>query len=73
MEVTIKCSYICNVHIKLMMKKKQSTWWRMMQIAVTLPLVGIALTAFSKPKQTIEVVNSSAVISGGESETRKGW
>ena len=53
-----------NLNIKkriIMMKKKQSTWWRMMWIAVTLPLVGIALTAFSKPKEALkEVVDSSA-------------
>ena len=47
----------------MMMKKKQSTWWRMMWIAVTLPLVGIALTAFSKPKEALkEVVDSSASV-----------
>ncbi len=46
-----------------MMKKKQSTWWRMTWIAVTLPLVGIALTAFSKPKEALkEVVDSSVEI-----------
>ena len=42
-----------NLNIKkriIMMKKNQSHWWRMMWIAVTIPLVGIALTAFSKPK-----------------------
>ncbi len=45
------------------MKKKQSTWWRMTWIAVTLPLVGLALTAFSKPKEALkEVVNSSLEI-----------
>ena len=43
-----------------MMKKNQSHWWRMMWIAVTIPLVGIALTAFSKPKEALkEVVDSS--------------
>ena len=46
-----------------MMKKQQSPWWRMMWIAVTVPLVGIALTAFSKPKEALkEVVNSSVEI-----------
>lgn len=46
-----------------MMKKKQSTWWRMTWIAVTLPLVGFALTAFSKPKEALkEVVDSSVEI-----------
>ena len=55
-----------NLNIKkriIMMKKKQSTWWRMMWIAVTIPLVGIALTAFSKPKEALkEVVDSSASV-----------
>lgn len=47
----------------MMMKKKQSTWWRIMWIAVTIPLVGIALTAFSKPKEALkEVVDSSASV-----------
>ena len=52
-----------NLNIKkriIMMKKNQSHWWRMMWIAVTIPLVGIALTAFSKPKEALkEVVDSS--------------
>ena len=55
-----------NLNIKkriIMMKKNQSTWWRMMWIAVTIPLVGIALTAFSKPKEALkEVVDSSASV-----------
>ncbi|MCR4835071.1 MAG: energy transducer TonB, partial [Bacteroidaceae bacterium] len=55
-----------NLNIKkriIMMKKKQSTWWRMMWIAVTIPLVGIALTAFSKPKEALkEVVDNSASV-----------
>ena len=55
-----------NLNIKkriIMMKKNQSTWWRMMWIAVTIPLVGIALTAFSKPKEALkEVVDSSVKI-----------
>lgn len=43
-----------------MMKKQQSNWWRMTWIAVTVPLVGIALTAFSKPKEALkEAVNNS--------------
>jgi hypothetical protein len=46
-----------------MMKKKQSTWWRTAWIAVTLPLVGFALTAFSKPKEALkEMVDSSVEI-----------
>ena len=55
-----------NLNIKkriMMMKKKQSTWWRMMWIAVTLPLVGIALTAFSKPKEALKEVVDSSVTS----------
>lgn len=46
-----------------MMKKKQSQWWRMTWIVVTIPLVGLALTAFSKPKEALkEVVDSSVEI-----------
>ena len=46
-----------------MMKKKQSTWWRLTWMAVTFPLVGVALTAFSKPKEALkEVVDSSVRI-----------
>ena len=60
----LACSF--NLHIKkriIMMKKKQSTWWRMTWIAVTLPLVGIALTAFSKPKEALkEAVDNSVEI-----------
>ena len=58
----LACSFNLNIKKRIMMmKKKQSTWWRMMWIAVTLPLVGIALTAFSKPKEALkEVVDSSA-------------
>lgn len=45
------------------MKKKQSTWWRLTWMAVTLPLVGVALTAFSKPKEALkEVVDNSVRI-----------
>lgn len=55
-----------NLNIKtriIMMKKKQTNWWRMMWIAVTIPLVGIALTAFSKPKEALkEIVDSSVEI-----------
>ncbi len=55
-----------NLNIKkriIMMKKQQSNWWRMTWIAVTVPLVGIALTAFSKPKEALkEAVNSSVEI-----------
>ena len=46
-----------------MMKKQQSHWWRIAWIAVTVPLVGIALTAFSKPKEALkEVVDSSVEV-----------
>ncbi|MBO4822453.1 MAG: energy transducer TonB [Prevotella sp.] len=52
-----------NLNIKkriIMMKKKQSRWWRMVWIAVTIPLVGFTLMAFSKPKEALrEVVDSS--------------
>ena len=60
----LACSFNLNIKKRIiMMKKKQSTWWRMTWIAVTLPLVGIALTAFSKPKEALkEVVNSSVEI-----------
>ena len=60
----LACSF--NLDIKkriIMMKKKQSTWWRLTWMAVTLPLVGVALTAFSKPKEALkEVVDSSVRI-----------
>ena len=60
----LACSF--NINIKkriMMMKKKQSHWWRITWIAVTIPLVGIALTAFSKPKEALkEVVDSSVRI-----------
>ena len=55
-----------NLNIKkriIMMKKNQSHWWRMMWIAVTIPLVGIALTAFSKPKEALKEVVDSSVTS----------
>lgn len=43
-----------------MMKKKQSHWWCMMWIAVTIPLIGFSLMAFSKPKEALkEVVDNS--------------
>ena len=46
-----------------MMKKQHSHWWRIAWIAVTVPLVGIALTAFSKPKEALkEVVDSSVEV-----------
>lgn len=45
------------------MKKKQSHWWRMAWIVITFPLVGLALTAFSKPKEALkEVVDNSVEI-----------
>jgi hypothetical protein len=45
-----------NLNIKQrikMMKKKQSTWWRMSCIILTVPVVGIALTAFAEPRQAL--------------------
>jgi outer membrane biosynthesis protein TonB len=60
----LACSFNLNIKKRIiMMKKKQSTWWRMTWIAVTLPLVGIALTAFSKPKEALkEAVDNSVEI-----------
>ena len=60
----LACSFNLNIKKRIiMMKKKQSTWWRLTWIAVTLPLVGFALTAFSKPKEALkEVVDSSVRI-----------
>lgn len=60
----LACSFNLNIKKRIiMMKKQQSHWWRMMWIAVTVPLVGIALTAFSKPKEALkEVVDSSVEI-----------
>ena len=57
----LACSFNLNIKKRIiMMKKKQSTWWRLTWIAITLPLVGFALTAFSKPKESLkEVVDSS--------------
>lgn len=44
-----------------MMKKKQSTWWRMSCIILTVPIVGIALTAFAEPREAlIEGINREA-------------
>ena len=60
----LACSF--NINIKkriMMMKKKQSHWWRITWIAVTLPLVCLALTAFSKPKEALmEMVDNSVRI-----------
>lgn len=43
-----------------MMKKKQSHWWRMAWIVITLPLISFTLMAFSKPKDVLkEVVDNS--------------
>ena len=60
----LACSFNLNIKKRIiMMKKKQSTWWRLTWMAVTLPLVGFALTAFSKPKEALkEVVDSSVRI-----------
>ena len=52
-----------NLNIKkriIMMKKKQSHWWRMAWIVITLPLISFTLMAFSKPKDVLkEVVDNS--------------
>ena len=60
----LACSFNLNIKKRIiMMKKQQSHWWRMMWIAVTFPLVGIALTAFSKPKEALkEVIDNSVEI-----------
>ena len=60
----LACSFNLNIKKRIiMMKKKQSTWWRLTWMAVTFPLVGVALTAFSKPKEALkEVVDSSVRI-----------
>ena len=60
----LACSFNLNIKKRIMMMKKtQSTWWRIAWIAVTVPLVGVALTAFSKPKEALkEVVDSSVGI-----------
>ncbi len=60
----LACSFNLNIKKRIiMMKKKQSTWWRLTWVAVTFPLVGVALTAFSKPKEALkEVVDSSVRI-----------
>ena len=58
----LACSFNLNIKKRIiMMKKKQSTWWRMTWIAVTLPLVGFALTAFSKPKEALKVAVDNSV------------
>lgn len=52
-----------NLNIKkriIMMKKKQSHWWRMAWIVITIPLISFTLMAFSKPKDVLkEVVDNS--------------
>ena len=60
----LACSFNLNIKKRIiMMKKKQSTWWRLTWMTVTLPLVGFALTAFSKPKETLkEMVDNSVEI-----------
>ncbi len=53
-----------NLNIKkriIMMKKKQSRGWRIMWIAVTLPLIGVSLMAFSKPKEALKVAVDNSV------------
>jgi hypothetical protein len=58
----LACSFNLNIKKRIiMMKKKQSTWWRIAWIAVTLPLVGFALTAFSKPKEALKDVVDNSV------------
>ena len=58
----LACSFNLNIKKRIiMMKKEQSHWWRMMWIAVTVPLVGFALTAFSKPKEALKDVVDSSV------------
>ena len=60
----LACSFNLNIKKRIiMMKKKQSTWWRLTWMAVTLPLVGFALTTFSKPKEALrDVVDNSVRI-----------
>ena len=60
----LACSFNLNIKKRIiMMKKKQSQWWNMTWIVVTIPLVGLVLTAFSKPKEALkEVVDSSVEI-----------
>ena len=53
-----------NLNIKkriIMMKKKQSHWWRITWIGVTLPLIGFSLMAFSKPKEALKVAVDNSV------------
>ena len=53
-----------NLNIKkriMMMKKKQSHWWRIAWIAVTLPLTGVTLMAFSEPKEALKVAVDNSV------------
>jgi len=58
----LACSFNLNIKKRIvMMKKQQSHWWRIAWIAVTVPLVGIALTAFSKPKEALKDVIDSSV------------
>ena len=60
----LACSFNLNIKKRIiMMKKQQSHWWRIAWIAITVPLVGIALTTFSKPKEALkEVVDSSVEV-----------
>ena len=44
-----------------MMKKKQSHWWRIAWIGVTLPLIGFSLMAFSKPKEALKAAVDNSV------------
>ena len=53
-----------NLNIKkriIMMKKKQSHWWRIAWIGVTLPLIGFSLMAFSTPKEALKVAVDNSV------------
>ena len=60
----LACSFNLNIKKRIiMMKKKQSNWWRITWIAVTLPLIGISLMAFSKPKEALrEAVDNSVKV-----------
>ena len=58
----LACSFNLNIKKRIIMiKKKQSTWWRMMWIAVTLPLTGVTLMAFSEPKEALKVAVDNSV------------
>ena len=62
----LACSFNINFKKRIkMMKKKQSTWWRLAWIAITIPMIFMSLLAFSKPKEVLrEAVDSSVKIIG---------